>query len=245
MKRTLTLALLASLLAGCSLIPKSVEFGQRKIKAFPEASAKLQEVQRQAAEMAARKAKETVEAAKAEDCTAMVTEPAKEAAELTQVVSTSLGPPSNRWEKDSLALVEKLEHQIAALNDKIDKFAKRNDKDEGKKIEGTGFLQIPYFVYLGGIFALLWIVYIVLKTVGNVAAVGNPGVAVGMKVASLGGRALSGAFSELVKGGESFKDKVKSKFEPAVSAQVLELFNQSHRMEQSPTTQDVVKKLTA
>lgn len=245
----LTYLLLASLIftCSCSLIPKKVEFGQRKVLAFPEPSVKLQETQKQAAELAAQKAKETLEAAIAEDTTDHVTAPAKDTADLTAAVSTSIGPPSSRWDKDTQALIEKLEHQIAGLNAKVEKFAKRNDEDAGKKIEGTGWLQIPYVVYVGVVLIIGFIGLTVLKVVSSLAAASNPGVAVGVTALRAGGAFASKMAGEVIKGGENFKEALAShlpEVEDSIKQKILTLFKNEHMKAQSPEVQTAIQQLT-
>jgi hypothetical protein len=123
------------------------------------------------------------------------------------------------------------------------KFAKENDKNEGKKIEGTGWLSVPYFVWTGGALLLIFFGFIVLKVALSFVSMANPGVAVGMRVAKVGGRAVSRAFSEVLEGGEAFKRRVQEKL-PDVSEQVLELFREMQERRQSTETQKMIKELT-
>lgn len=231
------------LLSGCSLIPKSVEFGQKKVRAFPTHPAAQLESERQAVALAAARAREAEKIADADNSTAAI--PAGESAELSEAVGRSIGPPSSAWSGEAAALSRKLDGLTAKYNKLLDKFADRNDEFAGKKIEGTGFLQIPYFVYIGGIFVIGWIIWMVLRAVTTAAAGANPAVAVGLKAAQVGGRALSRGFSQLVKGGEQFKDEVKKEFSDAeVQEKVLKLFRASHQTSQDADVQSLIKNLT-
>jgi len=231
-----------TLLSGCSLIPKKVEFGQDKVKKFPAHPSAQLEAERQAVKLAAEKARQAELEATLDGSAAA--EPAGDAAELSEAVGRSIGPPSAPWTADVSALSRKLDTQTAKFNAALAKFKDGNDENAGKKIEGTGFLQIPYFVYLGVVFAIGWVIWIVLKTVSNAAAAANPGVAVGLKVAQVGGKVLSRGFSQLVKGGQTFKDKIGKEIEdPALRERILEVFRASHQTNQDSDVQTLIQKL--
>jgi hypothetical protein len=233
---------------GCaSLIPKRVELFQDKVKEFPVAKPREKELQRQAAQRAEETAKETLAAAIAEESSAAVIVPATETAVLTDVVSESLGPPAKPApeSKTSDALAQELRTSIAALNKRIDNFKSDNNENTGKKIEGTGLFQIPYFLWLGGIVALIFVLHLVLKAFLTIAAAGSPPVAIGMKAANVGGKLLSKGFSQLVKGGEDFKNTIKSEIKDAdLQAKILQAFQKSHRTTQDADIQSVIKELT-
>ena len=238
------------LLTGCSsLFPKRVEFGQDKVQSFPSAKDAEREVQRQTAERAARLAGQTVNEGRSEGVSTKVLKPAEETAILTRAISTSLGPPAKPASPGitSEELAQKLDKAVAALNSRIDEFKKDNDANAGKKIEGTGFLQIPYFVYIAVVGALAFIGFIVLTVVWaalKAYSISNPPLALGLNAVQLGGKGLSNLASQLIKGGETFKEKVQSQFDdPAVAAKVLEIFRDSHQKEQSPENQRLVKNL--
>lgn len=243
MKRFALLLLAATLIAGCStFIPKRVELGQDKVQKFPQPSEKRKEAERQAAALAAQKAREAERIATLEGSGAA--KPAGEAAGLAESVSVSLGPPREPWNGEVELLRLKVERLTAEHNIMVAKFARENDKNEGKKIEGTGWLSVPYFVWTGGALLLVFFGFIALKVVLSLLSVANPGVAVGMKVANVGGRAVSRAFSEVLEGGEAFKRRVQEKL-PDVSEQVLELFREMQERRQSTETQKMIKELTS
>ncbi len=233
---------LLAFVGGCGLIPKRVEFGQDKVERVPVKTAKRLEAERQAAKLAGEKAREAQRIAEKDGSTAAV--PAGQAASLSESVSVSLGPPKQAWPGEVEILVARLERLTAEHNEALRKFAEANDKNAGKKIEGTGWLSVPYFIYAGGFVFLLLLVFVGLKIGLSLLATMNPGVAVGMKVASVGGRAVSKAFSEVLDGGEKFKNRVKEKM-PDVADQVLELFREMQERRQSTETQNLIKELTA
>lgn len=248
MKKLFLLLTVVSLIfgSGCGLIPKRVEFGQDKVERVPEKTAKRLEAERQAAKLAGEKAREAEKIA-TEDGSAAA-KPAGEAASLAESVSLSLGPPKNPWPNDSESaiLVARLERMLALHNEALRKFTEDNNKNAGKKIEGTGWLSVPYFVWAGGAVILIFVLLTLAKIALSVLATMNPGVGLGLKVAQIGGRGLSNAFSEVLKGGEAFKNRLKQRNDitPAVRDELLELFKQSHQIEHSPETQRVIQHLT-
>lgn len=252
MKKFLGLTLTLTLLAGCStLIPKRVELGQDKVEKMPVPKASEREIQRQTAQRAALRADETYRAAIAEGSAPAVVLPAAETTVLTESVSRSLGPPLTPANPalPSQDLARKLDTAVAKLNSRIDDFREDNDKNAGHKIEGTGFLQIPYIVWLGGA-AVLFMVVVVVVGLGWTAlkaySLSNPPVALGLKAVSLGGSLASKAVGQLVKGGEKFKEKLQSEI-PGLTdearKQVEALFVSSHKESSDEVIQDAVKHL--
>lgn len=244
MKKYLLLLLTVLALAGCStFIPKRVELGQDKVQKFPQPSDKQREAERQAVVLAGQKAREAERIATLDNSAAA--KPAGEAATLAESVSVSLGPPKTPWSGEVEMLKLRLDRLTAEHNAVIAKFARENDKNQGKKIEGTGWLSVPYFIWTGGALLLVFLGFIALKVVLSLLAVANPGVAVGMKVAQVGGRTVSKAFSELIHGGEAFKQRVQEKLAPDAAEQVLEMFREMQERRQSTETQKLIKELTA
>ena len=233
---------LAFCLTGCGLIPKPVEFGQDKVKAFPRHPIAQLEAERQAVALAADRAREAEDLA---DGTPAA-KPAGEAAELSEAVSRSLGPPSDPWKKEAEKLVVRLDSLTAKYNRLLDRFKEQNDENAGKKIEGTGWLQIPYMLWLGIIGAIVLIIWNVLKALTNVAAAGNPGIAVGMKVAQVGAKAVSRGFSQVIQGGEKYKQWVVNRFkgESDLQKEILEHFRANHEKAQDEDVKILVKELT-
>ena len=140
-----------------------------------------------------------------------------------------------------------MEATLAKLNSRIDDFREDNDRDVGKKIEGTGFLQVPYFVWLLIVAAVGFVGIIILGvlwTALKAYGMSNPPVALGLQAVELGGKATAKLASQLVKGGESFKDRIeKTITDSKVKEQVLGLFSSAHKEAQSPENQAVIKEL--
>lgn len=252
MKKLISLALGLTLLVGCStLIPKRVELGQDKVEKLPVAKSSERETQRQAAQRAALRADETYRAAISEGSTPAVVLPAAETTVLADSVSRSLGPPLSPASPSlpSEALARKLDTAVAKLNSRIDDFRDDNDKNAGKKIEGTGFLQIPYIVWLGGAVVLFIALFVVVGlgwTALKAYSLSNPPVALGLKAVSLGGSLASKAVGQLVKGGEKFKEKLQSEI-PGLTdearKQIEAAFISAHKESSDEVVRSAVKEL--
>lgn len=245
--KSILLALtIAICFSGCGLLPKKVEFFQDKVKAVPEKTEATQEHERQAAQYVASEIKKTSEAVNGLNITnPAVTIPLENANTVAPALSLSLGPPVHAWPTNrtdaSEVLASTLTTELARLNKKIDDYRNDVEKNVGKKIEGSGAFQIGYFSYvalIGGLFAA---VFVVLKIIASV----NPPVAVGMKVAQMGGKFVAKGFSELVDAGEHFKDMVaESTAATFTKEEIIKLFSTAHAAKQSRDTQDVIKSLT-
>lgn len=240
MKKLILSILVVVSLTACHIIPKTVEFGQDKVKKLPSHSEKQLEAEKQAVALAGQKAREAQEIAQADNSAAA--EPAGDSAELSESVGRALGPPSEPWYRSVNDLKVRLDNLTAKYNRSIEGFREENDQNAGKKIEGTGFLQIPYFLYIGILIAVVFIAWNVIKMMGAAA---NPGVAVGMKVAQVGGKALGRAFSQVVKGGEDFEKWVEAKFKDSPQkAEILDAFKSSHKVAQDQDVKNLVDQLT-
>jgi hypothetical protein len=239
------LAACALLFTGCgTLIPKQVEFFQAKVKKFPEQSDTLKEDQRKAAALAGVRATETYLAAIKENSSTNVTAPAKDAVDLTHSVSTSLGPPKQFYQGKNAAknYVDSLNYDVAKFNGKVEDYKDREDKYAGKKIEGTGFIQIGYFTYIGLILLVLFLLWTGLKLYGTANPIVGAGTSLVGRVSS---SVLSRAVSEITAGGEEFKQELATSGLAAdVQAKVLALFSNAHRANQSSDVQKVVQTLT-
>lgn len=231
-------------LTGCSLVPKRVEFFQDKVHKFPAVTAKQEELQREAAALAKQKAAVVVDEALKENASPYVLAPAREVEKLTDSVSTSLGPPVSPAD-NTTNVVAKLEKAVAKHNNSVVNFAKENDKDAGKKIEGTGLLQIPYFAYAGGVLGFILLVWVVLRAVLAAASAANPGAAVAVGGMNVATSVLSKGFHQIVEGGEAFKDWIKHEVsDPGLQQRILSAFQANHVTAQDSDVQAVVKQLT-
>lgn len=237
--------LLAILLTGCSLIPKKVEVGQDKVEKFPEHTDKFIELQRQVAALAAARAQDTVDAALAEGSSEAVVRPGSETRDLTGAVSSSVGPPRAPFKGTAREARDGLNRETARHDGRIRDFAEDNDENAGKKIEGTGWLQVPYFLWLGIVFAVVVGLYIAAKVALGIVSAMNPPVGVGLQVAQIGAKGLGRAFSEVLRGGESFKRRVVSEVDdPAVVEKILKIFRSEQEKRQSEDTQAIIRDLT-
>lgn len=239
MKKSLLLLIFSLCLTGCGLIPHKVEFFQDKVHKFPAVTAKQEELQREAAALAKQKAQETVDEALKENVSPYVLAPARETEKLTDAVSTSLGPPVHAY-SNTTNLVEGLNHAVAKHNNKVADFAEDNDKNSGKKIEGTGLVQVPYFAWAGGVVALLFLVWVVLKAVLTAASAANPGALVGVAGMNVAGSVLAKGFHQVVKGGELFKEWVGKELEPGLQQKVLDAFTSLHKTAQDGDVKAIV-----
>jgi hypothetical protein len=108
-------------------------------------------------------------------------------------------------------------------------------------------LQVPYFLWLGIIAAIIFVAWTVLKIVANVAAAGSPPVALGLTAVRTGGKLASLAVGQLVAGGEKFKGWLKTEV-PELSEEarkkIEDLFNSAHKETQNEDVRAVVDKLT-
>lgn len=238
---------------GCgSLLPKKVEFFQDKVKVVPEQTEAQKETERQVALRAKEKAAQVVTVALSEGVSTNLLDPAGETMKLTASVSESLGPPKTPSTATTDALVQKSQTQLARLNENLDKYRKTEDKDAGKKIEGTGKVQIPYFEWIAIVGAALFIVYEIGKMIFNggklaltAAASTNPGAAVGLNVVNVAQSVVQKGFSQLVKGGEDFKDWVEKEItDTGLKAKILDAFQTSHMKSQDSDVQNAVTAIT-
>ncbi len=235
--------------AGCgTLIPKRVEFFQDKVHTYPEPKAREKEVQREAASRAAKVSLETLVSATAENASTNVTAPAAEAVVLTEALSRSLGPPASPATDSSVALAARLDAAVAKMNSRLDAFKKDVNENAGKKIEGTGLFSVPYFVWLGIVFVIVFVGLLflgVLWTVVKMYALSNPPLQFGVNTVKAGTELFKRATAEVLKGGENFKNRVAQELsDPVLVEKVKEMFRIEHERAQSVDTQELVKAVT-
>lgn len=251
MKKCLALLLSLTLLTGClgTLVPKKVEFLQDKVALVPEPTSREKELQKQVAQRAHEKAQETYVAALTNHCVPQVVSPAADTVILTESVSRSVGPPVSPASvtKPARDLAAELDTAIAKLDRRLDEFKEDNNHNAGKKIEGTGLFQIPYFVWLLicaalAFLALLFIGF--LWTAVKLYSLSNPPVALGLNAIQTGAGFAKRALSEVIKGGQEFKQAVQDRFDdPETQAEILELFRLHQERSQSVDTQNLIKEL--
>ena len=245
MKKLLTAAslfVLVLLLSSCAaLLPADKEFFQKKVPSFPDKDKKV-EIQKQTAAVLATKVDQAYDAGLAYNIDSHAMAPLAEAHVLARPLSESLGQPLKPYTGDVTNLVGILHILEAKYDAALSKLETKLDGLEGKKIEGTGAIQIPYFLYLAiivGVGALLVFIF-------KIVAIANPPLAIAGTAVSAGAGLVKRGFGEMIEGGEHFKDLVAEKFEdPKLQAHILDLFRQAHMTKQSRDVQDVVKALTA
>lgn len=245
MRRCLIIALSVLLLAGCStFVPKRVEFFQDKVAQMPEPTAREREVQKQTAQRAYERAQQTYTAALTNHCVPAVTIPAEDTVILTRSVSTSLGPPVSPATEPSKELAARLDSVVAKLDRRLEDFREDNDKNTGKKIEGTGVFTVPYFVWVGGALALAFIGFQVLKLVLTVAAAANPGAGLALGGLTVAGNVAAKGIAQIVKGGQNFKDWVgKNVDDSKLKEQLIEAFRAAHQQAQDTDVQHLVQAI--
>jgi hypothetical protein len=237
---TLILSLGASLVAGCGLLPKNVEFGQKKVKPIPEMSDAGIERQKEAAHFIAEKAQAAKEAALATFADVSVVVPITEATVVSRALETSLGPPITLSTDSAPSLAKKLEHDRAKVDQKIDKQREKTEPLVGKKIEGTGWLQIGYLTYLACIAGLVFLVWAGLKVYG----IFNPAVGAGLGIAErIGSKTAALAFSQTAHGIESVKNALKPGA-TYTAEKVKEMLATHLQMKQDSHVQELVRRLT-
>jgi hypothetical protein len=229
-------------LTGCGILPKRVEFFQDKVQRFPVPASKQIELQREVARKANDKAAETLHQAIKENSSPTLLVPAAETEKLTAAVAESVGAPAKSPAKlETDALITDLRAQMAKLDNKVTEFVKDNNENAGKKIEGTGLVQVPYFAWTGGILVFLLVGWYILRTVAGAAALANPGAAVGVGAMNVAGSVVSKAFQQVVKGGEEFKDWVGKEInDPALKQKVLDAFTAAHKETQDQDVKSLV-----
>lgn len=240
--KTLSIILLATSLCGCSLLPKQVEFFQKKVRPFPEQSAREKETTKQAADLAARRAEETLVAAVSNQSPVSVISPAADTKALTRAVTVSLGPPNSIYAGAATNLAARVESNASDLDRRVDKFAAKEAPLVGKKIEGSGFFHVGYFTYVGIIFGLVFLAWTALKIYGSI----NPVVGVGTNVVGrVSSHVLKRSYAEVVEGGERFKEYLDhSELAAEAKHKVMDLFSRAQKENQSRDTQALVKDLT-
>lgn len=240
MKTRFLLILLLFWPVGCTLIPKRVEYFQDKVQAVPELSERGEEFLRQAAQLAEKKADETHKAAIETKADTSVVEPAGETKILTSAVSETLGPPAKDYEGEVLVLVAQLQKEVARLNAKLDAYADKVDENVGKKIEGTGAIQVSYMTNL-----LIIGLVVVLAGMGlKILMTAYAPVNIAGKAVYGGAKVIAKGLGEVVQAGQEFKNRVQDEItDPDTARQIIKIFTEAQRANQSSDTQTIVKTI--
>jgi hypothetical protein len=246
MKKLLLAVALAVSLSGCGLLPKKVEFFQDKVHKFPEPTQAQKETQREVAQKANEKAAQTLHAALVEGSSVAVVGSAGETEKLTAVVAESVGAPAKPTKDlDTDILIASLRSQLAKLSKKFDSFKEENNENAGKKIEGTGLIQVPYFAYAGGFVLVVVVGWHLAKTALTAASAANPGAAVGLAGMNVAGTVVAKGFHQLVQGGEDFKDWVEKEIaDSGMKQKILGAFTSAHKEAQDSDVKNIVKQLS-
>ncbi len=225
-------------LTGCNIIPKKVEYFQDRVQPMPERTTQADESLRQAARLAADRAAATERAALSTDAAPEVIKPASDTALLTSAVSAQVGPPSKLWQGDVPALIARMDAKEADYRRELESYRAEVRELAGKKIEGTGAIQVGYFTHLLILAAIVAVAWLILKIV----AITNAPVSVGLKTIEGGSKFLGRAFGELVEAGQDFKTRLKQRLadNPDLLESILTDFKTAHRSSQSRDTQKAV-----
>jgi hypothetical protein len=246
MIKLIPLILVVAFFTGCgTLIPKKVEFGQDKVQRFPSRKAKEIEVQQQAADALDQYARHLVEQVVRQNAPSNIVEEAKGISILSDKLSDSLGPPEKPSKYSPQRLADKLTTATAHYIERVRDFAEDNNENAGKKIEGTGKIKVPYFVYLGGMILVAILGYVALKIGLGVLKATNPGVSLGLNAIEMGGGAVAKGFSQLVRGGKKFTGRLsKITDDSELREKIIAEFKAAHKESQDEATQQAVKHLT-
>lgn len=239
---------LALALTGClgTFVPKKVEFFQDKVKEFPEQSAKLRELERQTIYQAHEKSTETVVAALKENATTNVITPARDTMKLTQAALVAAGPPQTIPDPANVVgLANSVQQGVGKYDLKVEKFAKGNDENIGKKIEGTGLVQVPYLLWTGGAVVVVIVLFALAKMALSAYSLVNPAASIGVGGLNVAQSVVTKGFTQIVKGGEEFKDWVtKQVNDQGLQDKILEAFKATHQQAQDQDVQNAVKIIT-
>ena len=241
MKRLLIIIISVLVFAGCYIIPKDVELFQDKVKPVPEKSAKLVEAEKQAALTLKYRVNQSRDAALQENASTNIINPLNEARLLAEPLSLSLGAPERQFDKKVEDLVAILLLENSRLDRKLDLYRNDTRENVGKKIEGTGVMQVSWFTAIFWTIGVVFLISVAIKIIGII----YPPVGIGANLMRIPSSIVKNGFSQLIAGGESFKREVDRAFEDEKTKQkIKELFRISQERVQDKDIQDVVKKLT-
>ncbi len=239
---------LVCILAGCSLFPARVEYFKEKVEKVPETTITHKEIQKEAAEYVSRKTKETVVAAVKANSSTNILKPAMDAEVVANSLTGSIGKPEEPWRREAQLLADKLDKLDAKLDRKMEEFKEDNNKNAGKSIEGTGLFSISYFGQFAVIAVFLGLFWIAIKVLSILNPAAGAGVSIAGKVLSGGlfsaGKKAAELATQMIHGGQDFKKRIDEEFnDPQVRERIIELFHTSHKINQSPENQEIIKKI--
>jgi hypothetical protein len=115
----------------------------------------------------------------------------------------------------------------------------------GKKIEGTGLIRIPYFLWVGLILLFLFLLWTALRIVGAIYPVVGLGVSGLSAAGRVGSATVKRALEQVVKGGEAFKEAVdRADLDDKAKTVVLDLLRRHQMVSQDTDIQELVRKMT-
>lgn len=233
-------------LSGCSIFrPKDKEFFQKKVTPVPErVTPEYQETQRQGLAYVRTNVTQAYVMAVQEQSSTNIINPLEDAIQVIDPLVVQAGPPEHPFKGEPQKLAKWINENTAKYNKAIDRYTDKIEPLVGKKIEGTGWIQMGYFTYIGLVLFGFFILYTVVRMLINVLF---PEINVGVKaISNMSSKAVAAAFSQLVNGGEYFKKLVDEKIDDqATIDHVKELFRIAHETKQSPQVQETVKHLTS
>ena len=231
---------------GCGLIPKNVEFFQKKIRPVPEKVEKAKERERQAAEYVDSQLQTAKDQAVTMGLTNGLFTSITNAKTVSGPLSVSLGPPESKWTGPPQRLGDDLLLEVAKLNRRLDIYTQSNQKIEGKKVEGTGLVNVPYFVYIVIVGGLVFLAIIGIKIALGVLSATNPAIGLGANVVKgLGSKVIAKGFSQIVKGGEEFLKRAEEEIsDPDLYEKVKQMFLDEQQKAQDQHIKDAIKQLT-
>ncbi len=232
---------------GCGLIPKAVEFGQKKVPTPPQKTEITHQEEKQAVSIINRDIREAIIASIKENASTNITNPLFDMRPLGESLSFSLGAPLNEYSGSSSNLATQINKNSAILDKKTDQFDKKLAPLEGKKIEGTGIIKIPYFLYLGVVLGGGFLLYQGIKIAINVYSGLNPAFGVGAGVVKgVSSKVISAGFGQVLNGVESLKNHLKTTEQTSfTSDEILKLIQEHQERKQSPEVQKLIKDATA
>jgi hypothetical protein len=239
------LAVLCLVVAGCQLVPKPVELVQKKVQEVPIKTEKQVEAEKQAADYVAKKIDQGRDQALKVNASTNVIEPLTDARDAAHGLRQSLGSPMTPWNDNGAEMALRL----GFLEAKLDRALAEHRQDVaplvGKKIEGTGLIQIPYFLWVGLVLLFFFVLWTALKIVGAIYPVVGLGVSGLSAAGRVGSSTITKALEQVVKGGEAFKGAVdRADLDDKAKAVVLDLLRRHQMMSQDTDIQELVRKMT-
>lgn len=232
-------------LSGCSLFrPKDKEFFQKKVIDVPEKiTPAYSETQRQGLQYVKYNVDQAYVAALQEQASTNVTQPLTNAITVIDPLIVQAGPPIKAYQGDPVKLAQWINKTASDYNKAIDKYTDKIEPLVGKKIEGTGWIQMGYFTWIGFLLFGLFLLYAVTKIV---LSIWFPAISVGARsVSNLTSSAVSKALSQVISGGEAFKTMLDDHLDDqATIDKVKELFKIAQNSKQDQHVQDTIKVLT-